>query len=65
MGRGKDATVVDAITKTMRCEVCKEEVPIPLGKIDWTSSVMQAFVVAHRGCDGRKGKTGFSVPKTF
>jgi hypothetical protein len=55
-------TVVDAITQTMRCNVCKDEVPIPLGSLDWVAAVCLAFDKAHRACKGNPGRTTFSVP---
>ena len=46
----RDWIVADASTQTMRCEHCGEEIPIPLGDIDWVVSVMTAFDKAHRFC---------------
>jgi len=58
----KPRTVVDAATQTMRCDVCKDEVPIPLGSLGWVAAVCEAFDRAHRGCRGVPGATTFSVP---
>ena len=68
MPRPRNNTVFDAATQTMRCELCGDEVPIPLGNCRWVSDVMQAFVSAHRGKHAanpdrrRKCRTWFSVP---
>ena len=45
----RDNTVCDAKTQTLRCMVCGDEVPIPLGAVDWVVAVMKAFSEAHRG----------------
>ena len=42
-------TQIDAATQTMRCTVCGDEVPIPLGAVPWVSEVMLAFANAHSG----------------
>lgn len=65
MAKRKDRTVVDAVTQTVRCEECGEEIPIPLGVIDWVTGVLAAFGKAHRECrKGDKGRTCFSKPKS-
>jgi hypothetical protein len=55
-------TVIDANTQTMRCEVCGDEVPIPLGGLSWVVKVMKAFASEHRRCNGNSGRTTFSTP---
>jgi len=52
--------VADARGQVLRCLVCGEEVPMPMGMVRWFAGVCRAFELAHRGCDGRKGKTGFA-----
>lgn len=59
----KPLAVIDAGTQTMRCEVCKDEVPIPFGNLTWVADVCKAFDKAHRACNGHGGKTLFSKPK--
>lgn len=58
----KDNTVIDAITQTMRCDVCGDEVPAPLGSLPWVSAVMLAFSEAHAGESHGGGRTRFSTP---
>lgn len=58
----KDNTFVDADRQTMWCEVCGDEVPIPLGALDWAAAVMKAFADAHAGGPHEGGKTRFSTP---
>lgn len=59
----EDKVVVDATTQTMRCNTCGEEVPIPLGVLDWVTGVMLAFRKAHRECKKGDGqRTYFSKP---
>ena len=41
------AAVCDAVRQVMRCDVCGDEVPIPLGRLKWVSAVMSAFADAH------------------
>ena len=41
------AAVCDAVRQVMRCDVCGDEVPIPLGSLKWVSAVMLAFADAH------------------
>ena len=41
------AAVCDAVRQVMRCDVCGDEVPIPLGSLKWVSAVMSAFADAH------------------
>jgi len=59
-------TVVDAGTQTMRCKVCGDEVPIPLGALRWVSAVMMAFAAEHAdasgACGHSAGRTMFSTP---
>jgi len=57
-----DEAIVDAVTQTMRCPKCKDEVPIPLGDVKWVAAVMMAFGEAHKDCNGSGGRTTFSKP---
>jgi len=64
-----DHCVMDATTQTLRCERCGEEVPIPVGVIDWFVGVTRAFSAAHADCEPRlvggpdeRKRTGFSTP---
>ena len=59
----KDNTVIDAHTQTMRCTVCGDEVPIPLGDLRWASAVMRAFGAAHKAKAHGPKRTWFSTPK--
>lgn len=64
MARRQDNTVVDANTQTMRCNVCGDEVPLPLGDVGWFVAVIQAFAKAHRTPRHPPGLTAFAVPRT-
>jgi len=57
-----DKTVCDAKTQTIRCEVCKDEIPLPLGSVDWVVRACNAFTRTHLNCNGRKGKTTLAIP---
>lgn len=54
--------VVDAVTKTVRCETCGDEIPQPLGSLIWVADVLKAFAEAHKGCRGSGGRTSFAEP---
>jgi hypothetical protein len=43
----RDNTIVDSVTQTIRCQVCGDEIPIPLGLIPWVAAVCDAFSSAH------------------
>lgn len=60
--RRQDNTVVDATTQTMRCNVCGDEIPMPLGDVDWVCAVMRAFTKAHRGNTHPGRRTWLSEP---
>jgi hypothetical protein len=59
----RDNTIVEADTQTMRCTVCGDVVPIPLGALSWCSAVMLAFAKAHKGAKHAPGRTAFTVPR--
>lgn len=42
--------MVDAAAQTIRCTACKDEIPMPLGVMDWVLSVLKAFGNAHKYC---------------
>lgn len=46
-------TVVDAHGQCVRCEVCGEEVPFPIGVLAWVAGYIRAFDAAHAGCTGK------------
>jgi len=58
-----DTTVLDAEKQVCRCTKCGDEVPIPLGVVEWVVGYLNAFVKAHRRCntDPRPGRTRVSV----
>jgi hypothetical protein len=56
-------TVVDANTETLRCLVCGDEIPIPLGVVPWVIKVMDAFMGAHSPKEHTGQRTFFSTPK--
>ena len=58
-----DNTIIDAVTQTMRCNVCGDEVPIPLGALSWCAAVMQSFAKAHEPAKHEPGRTAFTVPR--
>jgi hypothetical protein len=41
----------------MRCLVCGDEVPMPLGVIDWVAGVAKIFARCHEGDDHPPGRT--------
>lgn len=41
--------VCDLLRGTLRCLVCGDEVPMPLGDVAWVCDVAKAFARAHRG----------------
>ena len=64
MKKTGDMVIVDASTQTVRCERCGEEIPIPLGTINWVLSVMKAFEREHKTCKkGDEHRCFFSKPK--
>jgi hypothetical protein len=46
----KDHTVMDAAGQVLRCTRCGEEVPIPMGVIEWFAGYIRAFSKAHASC---------------
>jgi hypothetical protein len=55
-----DNTVCDAKTQTLRCTVCGDEVPIPLGTLSWVLAVMEAFSKEHSSSKHEGRRTWFS-----
>ncbi len=53
-------TTIDAVRQVMRCNVCGDEIPIPLGQLKWVCAVMSAFERAHRGRQHMAGMTRFT-----
>ena len=37
----------------MKCQVCEESVPFPLGDLNWVKRVMRAFQKAHENCEAK------------
>jgi len=58
----KSAAVCDANTQTVRCEVCGDEIPIPIGPISWFVAVTQAFADIHLISPHKSVGAGFSTP---
>jgi len=57
------AAVVDSIRQVVRCEVCGEWIPIPLGvAVKWTCAVLDAFCDCHPAADHEPRRTYFSTP---
>lgn|GEM_PF-4621223 len=56
-----DHCYCDTVTKTIRCEVCGEEIPMPLGTIRWVTRVMKAFVSEHRTKQHEGGRCLFAT----
>ena len=44
---GTDNTVVDVRAQCVRCRVCGERIPMPLGAARWVVRVLEAFAEAH------------------
>jgi hypothetical protein len=60
----KEHVVIDAAEQVMRCNVCGDTMPIPLGCVqDWVTPVMKAFARAHESASHAGGRTMMSVPK--
>lgn len=55
--------VIDAGTQTLRCELCDEQVPLPLGLAAWVLTVCDAFAKAHPARSHQPGRTGFTRPR--
>jgi len=55
-------TEVDADTQTMRCTICGDEVPIPLGAPSWAGAVFRAFAQAHPKTAHDGKRTYFATP---
>ena len=51
----KDNSVIDQERRVMRCTVCGDEVPMPLGEARWVAAVMTAFARAHGGAGDHGG----------
>ncbi|MFH1984811.1 MAG: hypothetical protein ABIL58_23465 [Pseudomonadota bacterium] len=54
-------TIIDAKHQVLRCEVCGDEVPIPLGDVELVCESLMAFAKAHAGEHG-PGRTRVSEP---
>jgi len=66
-GRGgaeeaKSTTVCDPDTNEIRCEVCDESIPMPLGDHAWVYAVRGAFEEVHRKCTG---PSKYSIPRCY
>lgn len=62
-GRGElPVTVVDAGKQVLRCNICGDEFPMPLGLMDFVIAVFDGFQKAHEGCNGKPGKTRTDYP---
>ena len=61
MGRLRDWIEIDAETQTIRCLVCQEEIPIPLGCMDWVNGVVRAYKRAHPRHDHAAQRTWFAT----
>lgn len=42
--------VIDPTTQTCRCLQCNEEIPLPLGRIEWVTGVLKSFSKVHKNC---------------
>lgn len=51
----------DANTQSMRCLVCGDEVPIPIGACEWTAGVMKLFDKMHASAKHEPGQTRFTI----
>lgn len=51
------AAICDANRQTMRCEVCGDEVPLPLGAVEYVVAVMRAFSREHPVTEHEGGRT--------
>ena len=54
--------MIDAVGQVVRCTRCGEEIPIPLGRLDWVGAVLRAFGKAPKECGGRERTCWFSTP---
>ena len=51
--------VCDSSTGTVRCKICGDEIPIPLGDISWVCGVLGAFTGSHPGVPHEGKRTYF------
>lgn len=63
MSKAEECTIVDSTRQVLRCTRCGDEVPMPLGLIDWVVAYMKAFGKAHQRCieEPDPGSTRVSV----
>ena len=54
------ATFCNPVTQTVKCDVCGDKIPLPLGTVKWVADVLSAFDDAHRGCGGDGDRTYFA-----
>lgn len=59
--RRKFHTIADGKTGLMRCNVCQDTFPLPIGSASFVVTVMRAFEKAHQNCDGEGGRTGTQI----
>lgn len=57
--------VMDLKDQVMRCMVCGDEIPIPLGRLSWVTAVAGAFEKAHPKELHAGGLTMMSEPKAL
>jgi len=50
-------TVIDPGKQVLRCNICGDEFPIPLGHLDFVNKIFKAFDKEHKDCNGTPGKT--------
>ena len=50
-------TVVDPGKQVLRCNICGDEFPVPLGNMDFVTGIFEVWGKAHENCNGRPGKT--------
>ena len=53
-------TRLDVARHTLRCDICADEIPFPLGDVAWVLAITRAFADAHRGRRHQGGRTAFA-----
>ena len=54
--------LIDTKTQTMRCTICGDEMPYPVGISEWFANVADAFMKAHPAQAHEPGRTMLSKP---
>jgi hypothetical protein len=57
-----DHCVIDGSRHVIRCNICGDEIPMPLGAVRWVAAVIVGFTAEHSSEPHEGRRTWFKVP---